>query len=88
MNKSRLRFQFGPSKKNGQFYWRIKVRGNGKIVAQGEGYPAKVNAKNVYAILGYAENDGVCSLEEVDKNGNPVPVPSYVGTLISSKRCC
>lgn len=86
--KTRLRFQFGPSEKNGQFYWRIKVRSNGKKVAHGEGYTSKQNAKNVYSILGYLENDGLCSLEEVDKNGNPVPVPSYVGTLVSSKRCC
>lgn len=84
--KTRLRFQFGPSKKNRQFYWHIKSRGNGKVIAQGEGYPAKVNAKNVYKILGYSENDGVCSLEEVDVEGNPVPEQEYCGTIVGGRR--
>lgn len=82
----RLRFQFGPSKKNKQFYWRIKARGNGKIISHGEGYPAKANAKKVYSILGYSENDGVCSLEELDIDGNPVPQPEYGGTVVGGRR--
>lgn len=81
--KTRLRFQYGPSKKNGQFYWHIKCRANGKVVANGEGYTTKQNAQSVYVILGYNENDGVCSFEEVDKNGNPVPQKSYTATLVS-----
>jgi uncharacterized protein YegP (UPF0339 family) len=83
--KTRLRFQFGPSKKNRQFYWHIKARGNGKVIAQGEGYPAKVNAKKVYSILGYSENEDVCSLEELDRDGNLVPEPEYGGTIVSSR---
>lgn len=55
-------------------------------MSDGEGYKTKQKARNVYFILGYCENDGVCALEELDKDGLVVPEVKYLGTVVGGKR--
>jgi uncharacterized protein YegP (UPF0339 family) len=45
-----LRFQYGKSRMNGEWYWRVRAR-NSEIVAEGEGYKRKESVLKVWKLL-------------------------------------
>lgn len=84
MSKQRkLKFEYGPSGKDGLYYWRIKAR-NGEIIAQGEGYKRKRSARAIFRLLQDAFDHFLVVEREVDAKGKPVPEPKFVGTVVSS----
>lgn len=60
--KAKLRFQYGKSPTDGQWYWRVRSR-NSEIVAQGEGYKRKAGVIKVWKLL--ALNMGSSALIEL-----------------------
>lgn len=88
MNKHTIRFQIGRSKKNREFYWRIRAA-NGEIIAQGEGYKRRASAQRVFDILASAFDHMTISIQDLDENGKPVAEVQYLGTVVASpKKCC
>ena len=82
MTKPRkLKFQFGQSSKNGQWYWRIRAK-NGEIIAQGEGYQRKRDAVKIFRTLQDAFDHFLVVEQELDKWGYPIRATRYVGTLV------
>ena len=81
MKTRNLKFEYGPSKKSGEFHWRIRAK-NGQIIAQGEGYKRKRSALRVFTLLQDAFEHFFIDTVELDERGKPIPQPAYVGTII------
>ncbi len=77
----KLKFEYGPSAKTGEFYWRIKAK-NGEIIAQGEGYKRARDARKIFRVLQDAFDHFLIVEVEVGANGKPVPQPKFVGTMV------
>lgn len=84
MSKHTIRFQIGRSKKNREFYWRIRAA-NGEIIAQGEGYKRRAGAQRVFDILADAFDHMTVRVQDLDDNGLPVADVQFLGTMVVSK---
>lgn len=86
MKTRHLKFEYGPTEgMRGEYRWRIKA-GNGEIIAHGEGYKRKRDAKRVYDLLRVAFQMEEVDLVVLDAFGVPIPRPRYIGTIVSSCR--
>lgn len=88
MKNTTIRFQIGRSKKNREFYWRVRAA-NGEIIAQGEGYKRRAGCVRVFEILSSAFDHMTIRIQDVDANGKAVADVQYLGTVVmSEKKCC
>ena len=58
-----MKYEYGKSPHNGQWYWRLKA-GNGEIIAQGEGYIHRRDVEHVIQLLKSSTEAPVVNLSE------------------------